>query len=382
MKPRAVPLALLLLACVAGDAAGAPAHFVDLHLLHPWATSPDPETRSKVRLSAFWGRSGSVGALDLAAVAAGTSGDVRGLQFAVFHADVGRDLRGIGAAVGVHRVGRDLHGVQYAVGAGWTRGRAGGFQLSGLLNYAGRGLRGAQFSGLMNLNDGPGRWAQVAGGVNVTVGDFTGWQISSFVNHVNAELRGVQSGVLNNTDTGRGLRLGVVNLAREFQGLQIGAVNAAEDLRGLPLGLVNLERGSGRDWLVYASTAMIANLGFRTTVNGWVSTVVAGFNERDALRENAGSVGWHFGRRLRGDARRNVAVDFGIHHVMPHVPEDGSAQGIVNHPLVQLRLTFDWALSGRVLLHGAVGTSSAAASYEDDAESEGEGLAALGVVLR
>lgn len=375
-------LCILFVALGAGIAHAAPSHFIDLHFLHPIATSPDPETDTTVRLSLLWAQSHEVKALDLGFVATGTSGDMKGLQWSTAYAGVGGDLRGVGASLGLHRVAGDVRGIQYSFLAGWTDGDIGGVQFTSVFGYAGQGVRGAQLSGLMNVNDGDGRWVQLSGAVNVTVGNFTGWQGAAFVNHVNQELSGAQTGVLNVADSARGFQLGVINLARDFSGLQLGVVNAARTMNGVPIGLVNLTDDNPRDWLFYASNVMYGNLGFRTEVNGWVSTIVAGFGEAGAVRESAGALGWHFGHRLKGDAKRNLAVDLGFLHVMPNIPENNEDPRIANHPVVQLRLTADWALSRVVSLYGVVGLSSAAESYDDGAESEGKGLVAGGVVLR
>ena len=121
-------LCLLLMALGAGTATAAPSHAVDLHFLHPLATSPDPETDTTVRLSLLWARSHTVKALDLGLVASGTSGDVTGLQWATAYADVGGDLRGVAGTMGVHRVGGDARGIQFSVLAGWVGGDVGGIQ--------------------------------------------------------------------------------------------------------------------------------------------------------------------------------------------------------------------------------------------------------------
>ncbi|MCP4571416.1 MAG: hypothetical protein GY838_03620 [bacterium] len=382
MKVRIGILVLLLVLLGAGIASAAPSHLVDLHLFHPLATSPDPETATNVRLSLLWGRSGTVKAVDLGLTATGTGGDVKGVQWSTFYAGVDGDLKGVGISLGLHRVGGNVRGAQSGLTASWTEGFLTGVQFSALYAYTGHGLRGVQLSGLMNTNDGHGRWVQLSGAVNVNVGHFKGFQVASFVNHVNHDLTGGQIGVLNHADQGRGIQLGVVNLARDFSGFRLGIVNSSRTMRGLPVGLVNLTEGNPRHWLLYTSNVMSANLGFRTVVNGWVSTVVAGFHEVDAAREQAGSLGWHFGRRIWGDERRNLAVDLGFHHVMPSIPEELKDTGLSNHSLTQLRLTVDWAVSDRVSLHGAVGTNAARSSYEDDAETEDSGLAALGMVLR
>jgi hypothetical protein len=371
-------LALLVLPCLA--AAATP---VSLQFLHPVATTSDPDTDAAVRLSLLWGRSGSVSILDLGLVAGTTSSDMSGLQGQLFHAGVGGDLRGAGLSLGLHRVIGDVHGIQLAGLAGWSEGRVGGLQASAALAYADGGLGGLQLGGLMAVSDGPTRWVQASSVATVAVGDFAGWQTAGFVSHANARLDGVQTALLNSVDEGHGVQLGAINLAREMSGLQLGFINVSDRMSGLPLGMINLQKGSPRNWLVYGTNLSVGNLGFRTDVNGWLSTVSVGYGDAQGDQSEAGTLAWHFGRRILGSVDRWLAVEVGWVHIMP----DGSDDPEVNdrpHPAFQFRVSGEVGLTRRLAVWGAVGASSIASSYDedDDTDPESDSLLAAGVVLR
>lgn len=384
--PRRLLVVLALVATtLAGVTPGAgasepPHHAVSLQFLHPLATSPHPETRTAVRLSLLWGHSGAVGAFDGGLFATGTSGDVRGLQIVGLYADVGGDLGGVAYSAGVHRVGGDARGLQFGAAASWTVGTVRGVQYGTLLGYAGEGVRGAQISGLVSLSDGSGRGGQIASVASVSGGDLVGAQISSFFNFAGGHVQGWQSATLNFADSMRGVQIGAFNFAGEARGLQLGLINVSDEQHGVPIGLVNLSRHGTREILVYASSVSLANLGLRTEVGGWRAILAGGWHEVGADQTEAGSVSWHFGRRLWGDARRSVGVDVGFLHLMPRAREDGPE--VFLHPSLQLRVTGDVALGRHWGLHAALGLAQTATSYEEGAESESEVLVAGGIAWR
>jgi len=375
-------LAAGLFAGAPAAAGDAPAHAVSLQFLHPIATSPDPRTEATVRLSLLWGRSGAVRALDLGGVAAATLGDVRGVQAVGAYGGVGGDLQGVALTAGVHLVQQDVSGLQSGGVAAWTRGAVAGAQLAGAVSYAASGLNGAQLSGLVSISDGDGGFLQASSVANVAVGEFGGWQLAGFVNSANNAFGGLQTAVLNYSDSGRGAQIGLVNVAREMSGLQLGAINSATTLDGVPVGLVNLTRDNPRDWIVYASTLALASLGFRTEVNGWTSILSAGYGDAQGDESEAGTLAWHYGRRLGGDERRWLGADLGWVHVMPRAESDDPAVNDRLHGALQARLTGDLALSEGVAAWAAVGASLILDEYSVHAGSATELLLAGGVVLR
>ncbi|MBD3220193.1 hypothetical protein GF314_03045 [bacterium] len=372
-------LAIVLVATGTPVLAG-PHHAVSLQVLHPFGTSPDPTTSTDVRLSLLWGRSQSVGLFDLGLVATQTDGDVRGVQWVGAYAGIDGDLRGVGITSGLHRVSGDVGGAQFGGVASWTWGRVGGLQYGTLLSYAEDGVSGAQLSGLINICDGPGRWAQLSTVANVIASEFTGLQASTLFNSSGGTMQGAQFGLLNFARRADGVQIGLVNVAERARGVQIGLINATREMHGLPLGLVNASDDGVRGPVLYATSVSLVNVGYRSEVNGWYSTIAAGWYEVGADQTSAGSVAWHFGRRIWGDRHRSLAIDVGAVHLIPENAGERPDERL--HPSVQIRLTGDLWLNGHWGLHGAVGLAATAGSYDDGADSEDELLLAAGVMWR
>jgi hypothetical protein len=373
--------ALLVLAVPAVPAADNPSHAVSLQFLHPIATSPDPETDASVRLSLLYGRSARVKILDLNLVAAATSGDVSGIQATGAYSGVGGDLRGVALTGGVHLVQEDMVGVQWSGLVSWSRGAVSGVQFGGFLSVADRGLKGAQISGMLNQNDGPGSFLQLATVANVNGGDFRGAQLAGLFNFAGEEFGGFQLGVLNFADTAGGAQVGAINLTREMSGLQLGVVNASRELSGVPVGMVNLSDDDHDNWMFYASNLSIANVGFRTDVNGWVSSLSVGVGDAHGSQSRTLNVAWNYGRRLLGSPGKSLNLDVGWVHIIPEATDDPAKNDRL-HGAFQGRLTGDLPVGERLGIWAAVGFSSIIEEYKDDAPSESEVLLAGGVVLR
>lgn len=379
-RRKTIPLIVAVVIALVATAGAAPHHPVSVHLLHPLSTSPDPATSTGTRLSLLWGWSRSVSTLDLGLVATGTEGDVRGFQVAGAYAGVGGDFSGLGYTWGLHRVGGGVGGVQFGAVAAWAEGAVRGVQYGTLLGYAGGGFRGAQISAFVTINDGSGRWAQLGTVANATVGDFTGAQFSSIFNFTGGRMAGAQFAFFNHAAELSGAQVGVVNMADRASGLQLGAINVAREMDGVPVGLVILAGNGEREVVAYATNVSLINVGWRTGVAGWRSTVAGGWYEVAADQTSAGSLSWHFGRRLWGDPHRRLGLDVGLVHLIPR--NAGRSEGERLHPSWQIRLTADAMVSARWGLHGAVGLASVSAAYDEEAEVRGKVLLAAGVVWR
>lgn len=378
LKTLGITLVLILLPLLTAAGTG-----VSLQFLHPLATTPRPNTDTAVRLSLLWGRSGSISHFDAGLVGGLTEGDLRGLQWQSLYAGVNGDLHGAGVTAGVHRVVGQVRGAQIGVVAAWSDGLVQGVQASSALSFAEQGVIGAQVGGLMTVSDGPTRYFQYSTVATVSVGEFTGWQLAGFFAHANTRLVGLQTALLNSVDEGHGLQMGTINIAREMSGLQLGIINVSDRMHGLPLGLINLQKGSPRSWLVYGTNLSVGNFGFRSDVNGWLSTISVGYGDAQGDQSQAGSLGWHFGRRFLGDTRRWLAVEMGLLHIMP----DGSDDPAVNdrpHPVIQYRVSGEMALSEDLALWGALGLSEIGRSYDevDEDDHHSDIHIAAGVVLR
>jgi len=370
----------LAIPCAAQPNPDSPHHFASLQLLHPIATSPDPETTTNLRLSIFYGRSGAIHGIDLNAVAGVTSGDVTALQLTGFYASTGGIFRGMSLTGGLSRLKSGGAGFQFSGLANYDEDVFAGLQMAGLLNYTSRGFAGAQISSIMNLNDGGGTFLQASSVANVNAGPFAGAQLAVFLNAANAKMGGGQLALVNFAESLNGFQLGILNLANEFTGLQIGALNISNEFSGMPIGLVNMDDNSRKEWMFYGSNLSLANIGFRTVLNKWSSVLSAGYGDVQGDVEASLFLGWNFGRNISLTERWDLTIDLGYQHIMPKVSNNPDENDRLHYSL-QARALGEFHLNDSLGIVGAVGSSTVFSEYTSGAENETDLLFSAGIVL-
>jgi hypothetical protein len=103
-------------------------------------------------------------------------------------------------------------------------------------------------SEVVGLDVGAGMQTETLTGVSIGLcsvaeGNATGAQLGLACNQVEADVLGLQVGVVNLIQGKlEGLQLGIANATEEGTGLQIGGLNTATSLRGLQLGVVNVNK--------------------------------------------------------------------------------------------------------------------------------------------
>lgn len=354
--------------------------FATLQLLHPVATSPNPEASASVRLSVLYGRSHAISALDLNGTVAVSSGDVSAFQATGLYNQVGGRFQGLGLTGGLQNLQSDGAGFLFSLGANHVGGNFVGLQAAGLLNLNRHHFAGAQISGLANLNDGQGTFLQLASIANINAGAFAGLQISTFLNAANSNMVGGQIGLMNFGDNLSGFQLGAVNLTRAFSGVQIGLLNFGRENSGTPIGLINMANDDRREWHFTASNLSLVNIGFRTVVNGWSSVVTFGRGDAQGDVENSYFLGWHYGHLLLSRPGRELTLDAGFMHIMPTKSGNPTDNDRLHYAL-QARLLGDWKLNDNLGIIGAVGLSTVFDEYATDAASQTDALISGGIVL-
>lgn len=93
--------------------------------------------------------------------------------------------------------------------------------------------------GLINRTTGMMTGYQL-GIIGVTEGGFLGWQDNVLANLARGKFVGLQTGVLNQAESGRGIQWGLVNVSDSFEGFQLGLVNKTDTLNGLQVGVLNV----------------------------------------------------------------------------------------------------------------------------------------------
>jgi len=370
----------LAVPCAAQPNYDSPHHIASLQLLHPIATSPNPETTTNFRLSVFYGRSGAIHGLDLNAVAGVTSGDVTALQLTGLFASTGGIFRGMSFTGGISHLKRGGAGFQISGLANYDEDVFAGLQVAGLLNYTSRGFAGAQVSAVMNLNDGGGTFLQASSVANVNAGPFAGAQVAVFLNAANAQTGGGQLALVNFAEDLNGIQLGFLNLANEFHGLQIGVLNLNNEFGGTPIGLVNIDDDSRKEWMFYGSNLSLANIGFRTVLNKWSSVLSTGYGDVQGEVEASLFLGWNFGRNIPLSKRWDLTIDLGYQHIMPKVSNNPDENDRLHFSL-QARALGEFHLNDSLGIVGSVGSSTVYSEYKSGAANETALLFSAGIVL-
>ncbi len=199
---------------------------------------------------------------------------------------------GLEVGGGINMVQRDVKGFQ-AAGLGNKVGRnVTGTQVGGLFNYTGGTTRGLQAAGIVNFAH-KAEAAQAAGLMNIVENDVTGMQASGLFNKVGGHANALQAASLFNASGGnskvqaagafnisggvakiqfggvfnmaKDVEIaqvgGVFNVARgEMRGLQIGLINISDTVSGVPIGLINIVKRGYNKFEIYGSESLHGNL--------------------------------------------------------------------------------------------------------------------------
>ena len=357
-----------------------PHHFASLQLLHPVATSVNPETTTNFRLSVLYGRSGEVYGLDLNGVASYTSGDVTAFQLNGLYSGTGGLFKGMSATLGLTHTKRGAAGFRLSGLGNYNEDAFAGVQMAGVLNYTRRGLAGAQISSILNINDGAGTFLQMASVANVNVGPFAGLQLSVFMNAANNRMSGGQLGVVNYGETMNGVQVGVFNTSNQFHGLKVGVVNSSQEFSGTAIGLVNMDNQSRKEWLFYGSNLSLVNIGFRTVLNRWSSIISTGYFDLQGDVDESLFFGWNFGRNIPLNRKWDLTIDVGYQHIIPQASNNRAENDRLHYSL-QARALVDYHLKDNLGLVGSVGSSTVFSEYSSDATNETDFHFTAGIVL-
>ncbi len=372
----ALCLALLLPAAPAAAAH----HPINLAFLYPISTNQDPDISTNLRLSLFYGRVGSVRGLDLNGVVAVTGGDMRGFQMTGVYSQVGGDMKGIQWTGAVNYVRGQVYGLQVAYLGDVVHGSVSGVQFGGLFNLVGTDVYGLQISGLVNIVDGNASFVQWTGVANSVGGAFEGLQVSGGYNYVGERLSGVQFSLVNFAMDMHGAQAGLANFARDAHGLQLGAINWTRNQHGVPVGVVNLADDGLVGWVAYASNLSPINIGVRTEVRGWYSTLTLGGGDSKGDVQKTLILTWNYGRAFPLAQKTRLGLDFGFAHYVPEIADDPTENDRL-HFAVQARGHLEQRLSPKLVAFAGGGIARIFSEYSDDATGETEPLIFGGVSL-
>ncbi len=203
------------------------------------------------------------------------------------------------------------------------------FQLAGVFNKVGGYQRGVQFAGITNINKLDVHGAQFAGITNITKGEVIGTQSAGIVNFVDGFIGGQFAGIANysykssiggqfagifnkSKETLVGVQAGLVNVADNITGAQLGLINISNSIEGVPVGFFSFSKKGLHQVEVSTNEAFHLNLAFKTGVNQFYNTFIAGLHFNGGLEGKQTLLGYGYGvgTSLRTSNKSRLFFDF------------------------------------------------------------------------
>ena len=215
----------------------------------------------------------------------GINGGVDGLEIGGGINTVQLDVKGFQAAGIGNKVGRNVTGTQVGGVFNYTGGTTRGLQAAGVFNFA-QTAEAAQTAGLANIVREDVSGMQASGLFNRAGGNAYAFQAASLFNtsggHAKVQAAGafnisggtakIQFGGLFNVanDVDVAQVGGVFNVAKgEMKGLQIGFINISDTVSGVPIGLINIVKRGYNKFEIYGSEILHGNLQLKLGANAF-----------------------------------------------------------------------------------------------------------------
>jgi hypothetical protein len=378
---RRLTLAYLLVfaAALAPATASAQLH---LSIFHPLSTNSNPDAHANLALSIFQSRIGELHGIGVHPLVSEVGGSLSGVQVTGAYLLVRGPLSGILLTGGIANVRGEAHALQLAGIGNFGDGGVSGLQVAGVINSDRGPVKGVQIAGLLNMNGAETGGLQLSSVANISEGPMHGIQAALGVNLAQEEIQGMQFGLANLAGAIDGTQLGFYNIASKASGIQLGAINYAGTNEGIPIGMINLSPNSGRlEVVAFGSTLSAANVGVRTTVNRFQSTLSAGGPDLEGDVETAAFLTWAYGYRLPLGSRCGVSADFGWSHIMPEKSDDPLENDRL-HFALSFRVLPEIRLSDNVALFAGPGVTTIFDRYSTSAGSKTEVLGTAGLAVR
>ncbi|MGH7724978.1 MAG: hypothetical protein ACREOU_06070 [Candidatus Eiseniibacteriota bacterium] len=363
--------------------APARAGVVHLSLFHPLSTNSDPNASAVLALSLVQSRIGALNGIGAHPVVSQVSDHAYGAQFAGVYSRVSGPVKGLTVSFfGLNSVGGSVDGAQLSGIVNLVESDMGGVQFAGTVNSVRGNLNGIQLATFVNLSGGRSGFLQVSTAGNISEGPFHGAQLSTFVNVGQQKVAGVQWGAGNIAGSLHGVQFGLLNFTTDNQGVQLGAVNISKPNGGVPIGLVNLSTETRAvEFAAFASTLSAVNVGVRTIVNGFQSTLTAGGLDLEGDVRESAFLTWNYGYRVPLGERFALGMDLGFAHIIPERTEDPDDHDDL-HFAVLARALGEVRIGSRVGLLAGPGVARIYDAYSRSAGRETTLLLTGGLVVR
>ncbi len=176
--------------------------------------------------------------------------------------------------------GQVINNFSFNILGGYSGG-TNGFELGGLFNIDKKDVQYTQIGGLFNTVGGGVKGLQIAGITNTVLDEFDGLQIGGVNNFVKRDIKGLQIGGVANIVMGtvKGVQIGgVLNYTKNLKGVQIGLINISDTSEGYSIGLINIVL-KGYHKLSFSTNEVIdLNASFKTGNRKLYGIFLGGYN--------------------------------------------------------------------------------------------------------
>lgn len=246
-------------------------------------TRQSDDVTNNLSMNLLWGVNGGVSGMEVGGGINMVKKDMAGFQVAGLGNKVNRNVTGTQfggvfnyaggttkgfQAAGVVNFANNAEAAQAAGLANMVRGDVTGIQASGLFNVVGGDARALQASGLFNKTGGDSKF-QAAGAFNRSRGS-SKFQAAGAFNLSRGNTNFQISSLLNTANDVKVGQFGTFNRARgEMRGLQIGLINISDTVSGVPIGLINIVKRGYNKFEIYGSEILHGNFQLKLGANAF-----------------------------------------------------------------------------------------------------------------
>ena len=247
-------------------------------------TRQSDDVTNNVSMNLLWGVNGGVDGMEVGLGLNMIKTDMNGFQAAGLGNKVNRNMTGTQfggifnyaggvtrgfQAAGVVNFANNAEAAQAAGFANMVSGNVTGLQAAGLFNTAGGNSRALQAASLFNQTGGDSKM-QAAGGFNRSRGS-SKVQAAGAFNLSGGDTKLQVSGIFN---TAENVQIGqfsvLFNRTRgEMKGLQIGLINISDTVSGVPIGLINIVKRGYNKFEIYGSEILHGNFQLKIGANAF-----------------------------------------------------------------------------------------------------------------
>ncbi|MBK8561807.1 MAG: STN domain-containing protein [Saprospiraceae bacterium] len=297
-------------------------------------TRQSDDVSNNLSLNVIWGVNGAVNGMEIGGGLNMVKTDMTGFQAAGLGNKVDRNMTGTQfggifnyaggstkgfQAAGVVNFANKAEAAQAAGFANMVRGDMTGIQASGLFNVAGGDTRALQASGLFNKTGGNSKF-QAAGAFNRTRGS-SKWQAAGVFNSSGGNTKIQISGLFNRADDVQFGQFGTLNRAKgNMRGLQIGLINISDTVSGVPIALINIVKRGYNKFEIYGSEILHGNFQLKLGANRFYNIFHIGVRVPPGDGSYIWGIGYGIGKVTRLSQRSSLNWELMAMHINESEP--------------------------------------------------------------